>query len=103
MTTKRRAPPGSKVQEDSVGLYMSELGRYPLLTKQDEVELATAIAAGRVAADALQDGSERAIKDRRQLGTPRRGVFAIPGTSARTLPHCHGQGWRHAAAEARAH
>jgi RNA polymerase sigma factor (sigma-70 family) len=67
MTTKRRAPPGSKAQEDSVGLYMSELGRYPLLTKQDEVELAVTIAAGRVAAVKLQDDSDRGVKDRRQL------------------------------------
>jgi len=67
MTTKRRAPPGAGAYEDSVGLYMSELGRYPLLTKQDEVDLATTIAAGRSAVVALQDGSERTIKDRRQL------------------------------------
>ena len=67
MTTKRRASSGAKAQEDSVGLYMAELGRYPLLTKQDEVDLARTIAAGRCAELELQDGREPATRERRQL------------------------------------
>jgi RNA polymerase sigma factor (sigma-70 family) len=67
MTTKRRAPSGVKAPPDSVGLYMAELGRYPLLTKQDEVDLARTIATGRSAEIELQDGSERPALERRQL------------------------------------
>ena len=40
-------------EEDLVRLYLTDIGQYPLLTKEDEVRLAQAIEAG---ADAVQDG-----------------------------------------------
>ena len=67
MTTKRGTWSGTRGPEDSVGLYMADLAHYPLLTKQDEVDLARTIAAGRSAAMDLQDGSERVGHERREL------------------------------------
>ncbi len=47
----RRAATG-----DLVRIYLREIGRVPLLTAQDEVDLAKAIEAGLFAAEKLQDG-----------------------------------------------
>jgi RNA polymerase sigma factor (sigma-70 family) len=41
---------------DSVRLYLDGIGHYPLLTKEDEIRLAQAIEAGRMAADELAAG-----------------------------------------------
>jgi hypothetical protein len=38
-------------EEDLVRLYLSDIGQYPLLTKDDEVRLAQAIEAGVAAGD----------------------------------------------------
>ena len=43
---------------ESLRLYMTEVGRYPLLTKEDEVRLAQSIEAGRDAATLDHAGSE---------------------------------------------
>ena len=67
MTAKRGTWLGTRGPEDSVGLYMADLAHYPLLTRQDEVDLARTIAAGRSAAMDLQDGSERVGHERREL------------------------------------
>ena len=40
---------------DLVKLYLRDIGRYPLLSKDDEARLAQAIEAGREAAAALVD------------------------------------------------
>ena len=46
--------------QDPVGLYLRETGRVPLLTSEEEVELARAIEAGRVAARQLAKKPDRA-------------------------------------------
>jgi len=46
---------GDGDDEDLVKLYLRDIGRYPLLTKDDEAELAQAIEAGRDATAALAD------------------------------------------------
>jgi RNA polymerase sigma factor (sigma-70 family) len=53
-TTKHAHVP----EEDSVRLYLSDIGRHQLLTKDDEVRLAQAAEAGREAAAELAAGGE---------------------------------------------
>ncbi len=48
------------VTGDLVRIYLREIGRVPLLTAQDEVDLAKAIEAGLFAEEKLQDGSSSA-------------------------------------------
>src|SRR5947209_4297952 len=47
-------------EEDLVRLYLSDIGQYPLLTKDGEVELAKAIEAGAAARAQLEE-SERVL------------------------------------------
>ena len=42
-----------KEEEDLVRLYLTDIGQYPLLTKEDEVKLAQAIEEGAQAREAL--------------------------------------------------
>ena len=42
---------------DSMRLYMNEIGQYPILSQQEELELAQQMAAGRRAAEALENKS----------------------------------------------
>src|SRR4029453_5779245 len=44
-------------EEDLVRLYLTDIGQYPLLTKDDEVRLAQAIEAGNAARVDLQAGA----------------------------------------------
>ena len=56
--------------EDSVTMYMNEIGRYPLLTPRQEVDLAVAAEAGRKAAARLAElegGEEHSVKERLAL------------------------------------
>jgi RNA polymerase sigma factor (sigma-70 family) len=53
--------------QDLVRLYLDGIGRYPLLTKDDEVELARTIEAGRDAAAELAAGDGLPAGRRRQL------------------------------------
>jgi RNA polymerase sigma factor (sigma-70 family) len=53
--------------EDLVRLYLGDIGRYPLLTKDDEVRLARAIEDGVAAADELTRTSGSSIARRREL------------------------------------
>ena len=55
MATKR----GSSDDADLVKLYLRDIGRYPLLTKEDEAQLAQAMEAGREAKMALVDPETR--------------------------------------------
>ncbi|MCB0971560.1 MAG: RNA polymerase subunit sigma-70, partial [Acidimicrobiales bacterium] len=41
-------------EEDLVRLYLTDIGQYPLLTKDDEVRLAQAIEAGNAAREELE-------------------------------------------------
>jgi RNA polymerase sigma factor (sigma-70 family) len=52
-------------EQDLVRLYLDGIGRYPLLTKDDEVRLSQAMEAGRQAA-VLLDGSEKLTPTRRR-------------------------------------
>jgi len=45
---------------DSIGIYLNDIGRVPLLTADEERELARAIEAGRDAAQKLADGGDAA-------------------------------------------
>jgi RNA polymerase sigma factor (sigma-70 family) len=50
--------------EDLVSTYLDEVGRHPLLTKEDEVRLAQSIEAGTNAAAALAGGEENGEENR---------------------------------------
>src|SRR5207245_3183894 len=45
-------------EEDLVRLYLTDIGQYPLLTKDDEVRLAKAIEGGTAAIDELDRGGK---------------------------------------------
>src|SRR3989449_4722712 len=45
-------------EEDLVRLYLTDIGQYPLLTKDDEVRLAKAIEAGNAARAVLEAGGK---------------------------------------------
>ena len=62
----RKRPEGG--EQDLVRVYLDEIGRYPLLTKDDEVVLAQAIEAGREAAAELAAGGP-IRRARRELRT----------------------------------
>jgi len=54
--------------DDLVRAYLNEIGAYPLLTKDDEIELARRIEAGREAAEALAaPGAKHTAEQRRAL------------------------------------
>ena len=65
---------GEREDEDLVRLYLSEIGRHPLLTKDDEVELARRIEAGNEARSRLDEGGPLSPEQRAELRrTARRG------------------------------
>ena len=54
-------------EEDLVRLYLTDIGQYPLLTKDDEVRLAKAIEAGNEARSLLEAAAELQAARRREL------------------------------------
>jgi RNA polymerase sigma factor (sigma-70 family) len=54
-------------EEDLVRLYLSDIGQYPLLTKEDEVRLARAIEDGAAAGRELDGASGLSVARRREL------------------------------------
>ncbi len=54
-------------EEDLVRLYLTDIGQYPLLTKDDEVRLAQAIEAGNEAKTQLESGGEVTPAKKREL------------------------------------
>jgi len=54
-------------EEDLVRLYLTDIGQYPLLTKEDEVRLAQAIEQGKQAAEELELDLELAATRKREL------------------------------------
>ncbi len=58
---------GGSEDEDLVQLYLNDIGRYPLLTKNDEVRLGTAIRVGRAAAEELTAGDPPPVERRAEL------------------------------------
>ena len=68
---------GDREDEDLVRLYLSDIGRHPLLTKDDEVRLAQRIEAGVAAAERLRSATSLSPADRAALRrTVRRGTEA---------------------------
>jgi RNA polymerase sigma factor (sigma-70 family) len=61
-------------EQDAVRLYLDDIGRYPLLTKDDEIRLSQLIEAGRAAAAELANGGalfperERALRRAKRAG-----------------------------------
>ena len=73
MATKRR----DADEPDLVKLYLRDIGRYPLLTKDDEARLAQAIEAGRDATALAASGATLTPAKKRELcGIERRGADA---------------------------
>ena len=59
---------------DSIGLYLNDIGKVPLLTAEDERELSRVIEAGREAAEKLANGQRgAALKARRRRRRRRQG------------------------------
>ena len=53
--------------EDLVRLYLTDMGQYPLLTKDDEVRLAQAIEAGRESFEKFEAGGKMTAAEKRKL------------------------------------
>jgi RNA polymerase sigma factor (sigma-70 family) len=60
-------------EQDPVRLYLDDIGRYPLLAKDDEIRLAQAIEAGRAAGVELEQGGPFAPVRERELRRMKRG------------------------------
>ncbi|MFM7262945.1 MAG: sigma-70 factor domain-containing protein, partial [Acidimicrobiales bacterium] len=54
-------------EEDLVRLYLTDIGQYALLTKDDEVRLAKAIEAGKEAGEKLAKAKNLNVTQRREL------------------------------------
>ena len=54
-------------EEDLVRLYLTDIGQYPLLTKEDEVRLAQAIEHGKQAAEELEIEPDMSVQRKREL------------------------------------
>src|SRR3954466_8961177 len=54
-------------EEDLVRLYLTDIGQYPLLTKDDEVRLAQAIEGGNAARCELEKGTSISASKKREL------------------------------------
>lgn len=59
---------GDREDEDLIRLYLSDIGRHPLLTKDDEVRLAQRIEAGAAARLQLAAPGRSAPPTRRSCG-----------------------------------
>jgi len=71
--TKQRV---ERNEEDLVRLYLRDIGRHPLLTKDDEARLARAIEAGSAAASELSVGTATAARRRELRALVRAGTAA---------------------------
>ncbi len=61
-------------EEDLVRLYLTDIGQYALLTKEDEVRLAQAIEAGKAASEELEaDPNVTSVKKRELRRSIRKG------------------------------
>ena len=54
-------------EEDLVRLYLTDIGQYTLLTKDDEVRLAKAIEAGKAASAALDEATDLTAAKKREF------------------------------------
>ena len=57
----------SSEEEDLLQLYLNDIGKYPLLTRDDEVRLGTLTRAGQVAAAKLAHGDALTVADQEEL------------------------------------
>ena len=53
-------------EEDLVRLYLTDIGQYPLLTKDDEVRLAQAIEAGNTAREEMENATKELTAARKR-------------------------------------
>src|SRR5688500_20334140 len=68
-TRKRNSVAKERVErdeEDLVRLYLTDIGQYPLLTKDDEVRLAQAIELGKEAREGLEKGGKELTAARKR-------------------------------------
>ena len=73
--------------EDLVRLYLTDIGQYNLLTKEDEVRLAQAIEQGKQAAEELEIEPDMSVQRKRELRrTVRKGRDAEEPAATRTAP-----------------
>ena len=76
-------------EPDVLGLYLSEVGRYPLLDRDGEVRLASAVQAGIRAEEQLSQPGEFTAEGRRQLEeTVRAGLPGCDSCSLARIPAC---------------
>jgi RNA polymerase sigma factor (sigma-70 family) len=69
---KNNARPVNDNNVDPLAVYLRQIGRHPLLTREDEVRLAREIEAGRAAGDMLTSGEDLSADERRDLQRARR-------------------------------
>ncbi len=72
----RRRTAETDAREDAVGQYLDEIGNYPLLTADDEVELAKRIERGNRAAEALRSSDLTPTERAKLQSTAKRGLDA---------------------------
>ena len=65
-------------EEDLVRLYLTDIGQYPLLTKEDEVRLAQAIEAGTEARAEFESDAKAKVAELGALLAEREEEFSIP-------------------------
>jgi RNA polymerase primary sigma factor len=74
--TQRRKAAETDAREDAVRQYLDEIGAYPLLTAEDEVDLAKRIERGKRAAEALDRGDLKPTEQAKLQILAKRGVDA---------------------------
>src|SRR5579859_6224476 len=67
MAVKRAARAASSANEDLIGVYLAEIGRHPLLDRDDECRLSAVIDAGRNASLELTNGEDVTARERVRL------------------------------------
>lgn len=65
--TDKRTKAEDDPEQDLVRMYLRDIGKHPLLTKEDEVRLAQAIEAGNEARRVLDEGGDLSVAEKREL------------------------------------
>src|SRR2546430_16040251 len=93
-TRKRNSVAKERVErdeEDLVRLYLTDIGQYPLLTKDDEVRLAQAIEGGNTARGELDEVKDASPTQRRGLKRGGQEGAGAPHTVAHAHPSLGGR------------